>query len=178
MGHRGTIACLIPEYNYIDFQCTPIIQALDYTKEIQYLNRINHIELKKWFEKQINFAKQFYKTEIKPIVILERPMVNPQRFKQSKSALRAFEATLIVLELLQLNYIIIDSKQWQHYFFGKNTLQIDLKFESMKLGLLTLNNIKGNLNELEIQKMTKCITNHGDADSLLICKYAFEQLIK
>ena len=48
----------------------------------------------------------------------------------------------------------------------------------MKLGLLTLNNIKGNLNELEIQKMNKCITNHGDADSLLICKYAFEQLIK
>lgn len=62
-------------------------------------------------------------------------MVNPQRFKQSKSALRAFESTIIVLELLGLNYIIIDSKKWQHHFFGKNTSQIDLKYESKKLGI-------------------------------------------
>lgn len=176
----GTISCYIPEYNYIDFRQTPVIESLDYTKEIQYLNRINHFELKQWFENQINFAKSFYKTEIKIIVILERPMVNPQRFKQSKSALRAYEATLIVLEILGLNYIIIDSKQWQHSFFGKDTSQINLKYESMKLGLLTLNEIynKGIINELEFQRMSKCISSHGDADSLLICIYVSKQLLK
>lgn len=176
-GSSGTISCIIPEYNYISFQCTPIFQYLDYTKEIQYINRINHFELKKWFENQLKIAKEFYKNEIKAIVILERPMVNPQRFKQSKSALRAYEATLIILELLKLNYIVLDSKQWQHYFFGKNTSQIDLKYESMKLGLLTLEKIY-NKDKMEFQEMKKCMIEHGDGDSLLICRYAKEQLIK
>lgn len=37
-----------------------------------------------WLKKHINYAKTIYKDEIKIIVILERPMVNPQRFKQSR----------------------------------------------------------------------------------------------
>jgi hypothetical protein len=42
------------------------------------------IGLKNWLEKHIKAAKKLYKDEIKIIVILERPMVNPQRFKQSR----------------------------------------------------------------------------------------------
>lgn len=176
-GSTGTICCIIPEYNYVDFKLTPNKECLDYPKEIQYINRIDVNELKKWFEKNINNAKKFYKNEIKIIVILQRPMVNPQRFKQSGFALRAFEATLLVLQSLNLNYIIIDSKKWQHYFFGKNTSQIDLKLQSMNLGIKILQNIKTNINQKEIQQMIEIIKKHGDADGLLISKFGTEKMI-
>ena len=53
------------------------------------MNRIDVVELKKWFEKHIKAGKQFYKSKIKIIVILERPMVNPQRFKQSRLCIKS-----------------------------------------------------------------------------------------
>jgi hypothetical protein len=43
---------------------------------------------------------------------------------------------------MNLNYIVIDSKQWQHYFFGKETTFIDLKFESLKKGLEVIDEYK------------------------------------
>ena len=175
-GSSGTIACIIPKIQTIFFQKTPALQTLDYTKQIQYISRINHIQLKKWFENCIFFLQSVQKNDIKVIVILQRPMVNPQRFKQSKSALRAYEATLIVLQLLNLDYIVIDSKQWQHYFFGKNTSQIDLKFESMKLGIEILQ--KYNLAQEQKINMQELMKKHGDADSLLMCEFAKNALIK
>lgn len=101
-------------------------------------------------------------------------MINADRFKQSNNASRAFEATLIVLEMLKLkdNYIIIDSKKWQHYFFGKNTVLLDLKKESEKKGIEFLDQINSKKYKNEID----LISNHGDADSLLICKFALEKL--
>ena len=106
-------------------------------------------------------------------------MVNPQRFRESGYALRAFEATLIILEMLKLDYIIIDSKKWQHHFFGKDTTQIDLKKESLKLSLniLTDEYEKDNIYELDISNMKKLINSHGDGDSLLMCRYVKEKLI-
>ena len=83
-GTTGSISCFIPEYNYIDFLETPSIECHDYTQEIQKMNRIDWQNLEKWFKKHIEFGKQVYKNKIKIIVILERPMVNPQRFKQSR----------------------------------------------------------------------------------------------
>ena len=83
-GATGSIACIIRDKNYYDFLETPVKECLDYTQEIQKMNRIDVVELKKWFEKHIKVGKQFYKSKIKIIVILERPMVNPQRFKQSR----------------------------------------------------------------------------------------------
>ena len=95
------------------------------------------------------------------------------RFEQSISACRAFEATLIVIEELNLEYIVIDSKTWQHYFFGKNTSNIDLKFESMKKGLEILNiHFKSQENYNDIANTIKI---HGDADSLLISQYIIEK---
>lgn len=177
-GTTGTICCMIPEINYIDFIQTPNKESIDYTQKIQYISRIDINKLIEWFRNNIKKVKQFYKNDVKSIVILQRPMVNPQRFKQSGHALRAFEATLITLETLNLNYIIIDSKKWQHYFFGKNTSQIDLKEESKKLGLTILQNNKNNQNEKEIEVMLECVKRHGDADGLLICKFGTDKLIK
>lgn len=177
-GATGTIACVCADYNYIDFIETPVKESYDYTKDVQKMNRVDTVQLLEWFKKHINFVQAFYKTAIKIIVILERPMVNPQRFKQSGYALRAFEATLIVLEMLKLNYIIIDSKKWQHYFFGKDTTQVDLKKASMKKSLEILTDYeKENIYGLDIKGMKQTLEQHKDGDGFLICYYAKNKLI-
>lgn len=103
-------------------------------------------------------------------------MVNPQRFDASLNAVRAFEAILIIIEQLNLKYIVIDSKEWQHYFFGKDTVLLDLKLESKKYGIKTINEFKKeNKNYAEYLDV---IESHGDADALLITKYGKEKLIK
>lgn len=93
--------------------------------------------------------------------------------------MRAFESTLIVIEKLGLNYIIIDSKKWQHHFFGKNTTQIDLKKSSEKLSLdiITEYKAKENVHELDYENLSQLIGKHGDGDSLLMCQYAKEKLV-
>lgn len=177
-GVTGSLACKFTKFPYIDYIETPVIECNNYTQEIKKINRIDIITLENWFLKHINFGKTLYNDEIKVIVILERPMVNPQRFQQSLIAMRAFEATLIVLEKLNLNYIIIDSKKWQHHFFGNDTTQIDLKKSSENLSIEILTNLeKENLYELPISELKKSVKRHGDADSLLMCKYAEEKLI-
>lgn len=92
--------------------------------------------------------------------------------------MRAFEATLIVLNILQLDYIIIDSKKWQHYFFGTDTTQIDLKQASKNLSIETLTIYqKENKYDLNIKQMLDVVIKHGDGDSLLMCRYIKEKLI-
>lgn len=83
-GATGSIACLANKINYFDFQETPTFECYDYTKEIQKMNRIDINLLQNWFKNHINFVKKIYNKDIKIIVVLERPMVNPQRFKQSR----------------------------------------------------------------------------------------------
>ena len=180
-GATGTVSCLIP-YDKNDikiyFEKTFSHVDLDYQKDINYIARIDWEKLKDWFNKIIkkartNYIRKYNKEDIKISVILERPMINADRFKQSKNAARAFESTLMVLEMLELekNYIIIDSKKWQHYFFGKNTVLIDLKEASKNKGIEYLTN----LNEKRYKNELNTIKQHGDADSLLICRWAFEK---
>ena len=180
-GATGTISCLIPyDKNNIKiyFEKTFSHVDLDYQKDINYIARIDWEKLKDWFNKIIkkaktNYIRKYNKEDIKISVILERPMINADRFKQSKNAARAFESTLMVLEMLELekNYIIIDSKKWQHYFFGKNTVLRDLKEASKNKGIEYLTN----LNEKRYKNELNTIKQHGDADSLLICRWAFEK---
>ena len=102
----------------------------------QKISRIDWRLLKEWFENCIQIAKSSIENpEI--VVVMERPMINPQRFMQSKNAARAFEATTIVLEMVGLaeNTMVIDSRNWQHFFFGKNTVALNLKKESERKGL-------------------------------------------
>lgn len=180
-GATGTVSCLIPYSNdniKIYFEKTFNHIELDYQKDINYIARIDWEKLKNWFEKIIktakrNYIKKYNKENIKISIIMERPMINADRFKQSKNAARAFEATLMVLEMLNLNdnYIIIDSKKWQHYFFGKNTSLINLKESSKNEGINFLNE----LGKIKYKNEISIINQHGDADSLLICKWAFEK---
>ena len=170
-GTTGTMCSWIIQKGICDFIQTPSYRTLNYQKEINYIDRLQHKKFKEWLNLQIKNAKRVYKNEIKVIIILQRPMVNPQRFESSLLAVRAFESALVILQQLNLNYIVIDSKQWQHYFFGKETTFINLKYESLKKGL----NI---INEENVNYLKEIIIKHGDADALLITKFAIEKLIK
>lgn len=171
-GTTGTMCSWILESGLIDFIETPSKRELNYQKEINYIDRLDHNNFKNWIKNQIKNAELVYKDKIKVIIILERPMVNPKRFDSSIMAVRTFESTLVILQQMNLNYIVIDSKQWQHYFFGKETTFIDLKFESLKKGLEVVNEYKN------LDNIKNLITKHGDADALLITKFAIEKLIK
>jgi len=181
----GTVSCIVP-YSKDDidiyFDKTFANIENDYQKDSQKIARIDWEKLKEWFSNILKKSTKHYikkygfnKTNVKVSVIMERPMINADRFKQSKNAARAFEATLVVLEMLGLkeNYIIIDSKKWQHYFFGKDTIDLNLKEESQKEGIKYLNS----LNDKKYSNLCDLIRKHGDADSLLISRYALEKLV-
>lgn len=101
-GVSGTIGILGKEP---EFHKMPTFESQDYTKAKKRITRIDTEELRII----LNGLE-------KPFILLERPMVNPGRFKATISAVRAFEATLIVIEYLKIPYEVIDSKKWQKEF--------------------------------------------------------------
>ena len=93
-----------------DFIKTPTVKWLKYTKKKAFITRIDHQKLQKWLQLLLHNSGCSLE-EVS--VVIERPMVNPTRFNSSTSALRAYEATLIVLENLGLSFEVQDSKAWQ-----------------------------------------------------------------
>ena len=164
-GATGTVCAWIPEHSWISFQLTPSKRQQNYQKQTKSIDRVDHQKLKEWISEAIRVGKKHYKSKLKTAIVLQRPMVNPQRFDASLNAVRALEATLIVIQQLQLSYIVIDSKLWQHQFFGKSTIGLDLKLQSLKRGLEQLKKIEGT------QKMQQTALQHGDADALMIAKF-------
>jgi len=150
-GVSGSISVIDPNGNIHYFK-TPVIRSLNYTKTKAWLNRINVSVLKIILEPFTNDLSQ------PCICLLERPMLNPGRFKASISALRALEATLIVLEQLKIPYEYIDSKEWQKRLLPNGLEKEELKIASTEVA-------KRLFPSIEIKK-------DGDADSLLIAEYA------
>jgi len=145
-GVTGSIGLLYPNRTN-SFILTPVIKELSYTKKKQFIHRIN------WKELLTNIPKGSF-------VLMERPMVNSHAFTATSSALRALEATLIIVEMLECEFMYIDSKEWQREFIASSVIGHDnLKEASMKIGI-----------DLFLNHTTK-ITKHGDADGLLIAEY-------
>jgi len=98
--------------------------------------------------------------------LLERPLVNPQRFDATTSALRALEATLIALEGLGIGYEFVDSKAWQRVLLpyisaqDKSDYPGKLKEVSLQVGMRKYPNVDW--------------TKFRDADGLLIAEYCRE----
>ena len=115
-GVSGAITILDERTNVIIHINTPIKNHLNYTKKKAFINRIDFIVLR-----DILFTCQ------NSFCMIERPMVNPMRWNASVSALRCVEATEILLELLEIPYQFIDSKEWQ-----KALLPSGLKKEQLK----------------------------------------------
>lgn len=154
-GVSGSLAISTPNQTF--FFKTPIFTQQNYTKKQANISRINTPVLGNLIETTI--APSTIGPE-KIMAIIERPMVNPGRFKATVSAVRSLEAVLIVLESFQIAYIYCDSKEWQREFLPKDCHKDNLKSASRDIGIRLFPGYKA-----QIEK-------HGDADSLLMMEWA------
>lgn len=150
-GAVGVIA-YSPTLGYrVDHIKTPVVVQQNYTKKVGSVTRIDGPRLFWFFKKLIP-------DDIKPHVLIERPFVNPKMFQASLSAIRAMEATQIILDTLGYGYEFIDSKQWQKELLPTGTKGTDqLKSASLHVA-----------SRLYPEKLIK---GHKDADGLLIAHY-------
>ena len=102
-GVSGSIG-IIKETGEVLWFKTPTKSELSYTKTKQNVTRIEGNLL-------YDILKPYMGEHVS--VLIERPMVNPMYFKSTLSAVRALEATLIVVEMCKFSYSYIDSKEWQ-----------------------------------------------------------------
>jgi len=151
-GVSGSIAILSDDLSYKEFFQTPVFKCLDYQKKKNNINRLDFKKLKLKLEE--------FKFDNNVIAIIERPMVNPTRFTATKSALRCFEATLVLLEFLNISYTFIDSKDWQ-----KVLLPSDAK------GSAELKSVSISIGKRLFPEFKEIIDKQKDADGLLITEY-------
>ena len=130
---------------------TPIFNTLNYQKtKVKHINRVHVGELQAIL--QSASERQCY-------AVIERPFVNPKMFNSSISAVRALEATLIVLEYLKIPFQYIDSKQWQKQMLPKGLKGRDeLKPASLDIVRRMFPNID--------------LKGFDDGDGLLMAEYA------
>ena len=104
-GISGSVAFVKSNGSYGCFG-TPIKSEQNYTKTKANITRIDFMDLVELLVDIIGLEKNTR-------VFLERPMINPMRWKSSVSAIRALESTIIAFEYIGLSYQYIDSKEWQ-----------------------------------------------------------------
>ncbi len=147
-GVSGSIG-IIQDGRAVAYVHTPVKTEYNYTKQEQQIRRINVPELKGLLTK--------FRTD-DMVISLERPMVNPARWKATQSALRSLEATIIVFELLELPYSYCDSKHWQKELLPNGLDDSkQLKVASLQIGKRLFPSID--------------FTGFEDADGILIAEY-------
>lgn len=153
-GTTGTVSIVDLRGRVFHFP-VPTKRELSYTKTKQTITRVDTVSL----EKKIT---QLTSRKSQTFCLVENPMINPTRFKQSISAARALEAVLIVLEKLKIPYQYIPAKEWQKIFIPKNILTLKTKDKSAVLKRAVIDIAR---------RLFPAITTK-DADSLLIVEYA------
>ena len=111
-GVSGTIGILDEEGQAYLYH-TPVKSDLNYQKtKVKHITRIDVNALRALLKKFLykDGIGDPLSTKMSMKAAIERPMVNPMRFEATTSALRALEATLIVLESLGIGYQYMDSK--------------------------------------------------------------------
>lgn len=126
----------------------PVKKEQNYTKKKDNITRIDAHAFARILD-------EYEPSEV--TVLMERPMVNPTRFKATTSALRCFEAELVIIEYLGLRIIYVDSKDWQRVMLPKGCSGEDLKKASLDIG----NRLFPRFRDFK----------HPDRDGLLIAEY-------
>jgi len=146
-GVSGTIGIL--SKNGSQFLKVPTVTQQSYTKAKQNISRLDY-----WLFKSMIADHEDVR------VLIERPMVNPGRFKATASALRCLEAVLIAVEACGYRYEYIDSKEWQKVLLPKGVKAEGLKKASVDIGCRLFPQHK------------ELIMKNKDADGLLIAEFA------
>ena len=153
-GVSGTIGVIF-DTGQSSFIKTPVKKEQNYTKKKANISRILAKDLFSFLSEVKNIAGE------NPIFcFIERPMVDPTRFTATTSALRALEATLMVVELLDIPHEYIDSKAWQKELLPNGCKGDALKTASKDIGCRLFPQHK------------ELIVKHKDADGILIAEYA------
>lgn len=150
-GVTGSLG-IINHHGYF-YREMPVKKEQSYTKNKQNISRIDIVSLKDLFDDLV------FSLSSGCWVLLERPMVNPGRFRSSTSALRALEAIVIFLEMNKIAFSYIDSKEWQKLLLPKGLKTEELKKASLDIG----NRMFPNCSDV--------INKHKDADGILIAEY-------
>lgn len=132
---------------------TPVFTQQNYTKKKGNITRINIVELESLLEP--------YKED--SFILIERPLVNPGRFRATISAVRALEATLIIIEKLGIPFEYADSKKWQTALLGTGFKGPELKVASF------------NISNRLFPHLKKVIAKQKDGDAILMAEYARRQ---
>lgn len=132
----------------------PTFSEQSYTKGKQNITRIDHPKLYRYIKRlwRLDDGEGMF-------MMMERPMVNPGRFKATMSALRALESCLIIRDKLKIPLRYCDSKEWQKLFLPYGCEGAELKSASRDIGKRMYPNCE------------QIIMKHGDADGLLIATY-------
>jgi len=146
-GVTGTIG-MIGDNGYSEFLKMPTVSQQSYTKAKQNITRVD-------YNKLIPLLSGYENVK----VLIERPMVNPGRFKSTASALRCLESVLIAVEICEYPYSYIDSKEWQKVLLPKGVKKEGLKKASLDIGCRLFPQHK------------ELIVKNKDADGLLIAEY-------
>ena len=129
---------------------TPAKKEQNYTKK---KDNITRLDAKGFAE----ILSAYDKNDV--MVVMERPMVNPTRFKSTTSALRCFEAELTLIEHFGLPYCYVDSKDWQRILLPKGIKGSDEQKKASKdIGKRLFPSLAD--------------FKHTDFDGLLIAEYA------
>jgi len=129
---------------------TPVKKEQNYCKKKDNITRLDANGF-------ADILKQFDTKDV--MVVMERPMVNPTRFKATTSALRCFEAQLILIEHLGLAYCYVDSKDWQRELLPKGIKGADEQKKASK-----------DIGKRLFPQLADF--KHTDFDGLLIAEYA------
>ena len=129
---------------------TPIKKEQDYTKAKKLVTRLDSKA----------FLELFKKYPVSELhVVCERPMINPTRWTASMSAIRCWEAQLIIFEVLGIPHQFVDSKEWQKELLPKGIKGAEeQKKASRDIGKRLFPSLAD--------------FNHSDFDGLLIAEYA------
>lgn len=134
------------------FLKTPVKKEQSYTKAKQNISRLDFLKMQELLLEHTKGTKCF--------AIMERPMVNPTRFKAGISAVRCLEATLILLEIMGIPFQYCDSKQWQKELLPHGVIGApELKKASADIGCRFF------------PEHEELIMKHGDADGMLIAEW-------
>ncbi len=150
-GTTGTLGIISEDKSIIDFCLTPKKTEQSYTKKKKNISRIETVVL-------YDYLSTFDLSNA--IAVVERPLVNPGLFTATISAVRALEATLIVLERLHIPIQYEDSKRWQKELLPEGIKGKELKKASCDIACRLFPNF------------SKLIIKHKDGDGLLLAEYA------
>ena len=141
------VALLGPD-NLVRYEKLPTKNELSYTKEERHITRLDAPGFRK-------LLASWALPKETTLVVMERIMINPARFRASISAARCLEAELVIIEEFGLELEYVDSKQWQHLLLPGITGSDELKKASLVLA----------------QKLYPQIKFKKDGDSIMIAHW-------